>query len=164
MVSDWLKRGWQLWSSDALSFGRDFFLPLPNHDWSSVRQVMAEYADIVGLSKQVLRSLRVPVRQGSSWQLSEKPLFTVEASLSFWKEHSERHWLNSHLAAIGVSKDRRDFVGRWHISSSDEYLRTECDCLPSRKSGQLLLWQRSAGPPQCWIGRAGNFSAFQESS
>ena len=43
---------------------------------------------------------------------------------AFWSEHSECNWLVSMLAAIGVERAERDFVGRWGVSSGDEYLRT----------------------------------------
>ena len=46
------------------------------------------------------------------------PLFCAEAALSFWTEQSERNWLNSHLAVIGVPQCERDFKGRWRITSS----------------------------------------------
>ena len=82
---------------------------------------MAEYADSAGLSVQLLRRLYVPRRQGSKWLQSENPLLLCDAAAVFWKEHSERNWLNSMLAAIEVSKELRDYVGRWHVSSSDEY-------------------------------------------
>ena len=85
---------------------------------------MAEYADSAGLSVQLLRRLCVPRRQGSKWLQSENPLLLCDAAAVFWKEHSERNWFNSLLAAIEVSKELRDYVGRRHVSSSDEYART----------------------------------------
>ena len=115
MAPDWLSVGWKVWSDPEMSFGRDHFLPMPKPDGACKR--MAEYADFAGLSVQLLRCLCVP-RQGSKWLQSESPA-TV-----FWKEHTERNWFNSLLAAIEVSKELRDYVGRWHISSSDEHLRT----------------------------------------
>ena len=70
-------------------------------------------------------SLRLPVKQGSSWHLSAQPLLPLPEVRTFWKEHSERNWLTSLLALCGVSADLRNYVGRWHIASSaDEYLRT----------------------------------------
>lgn len=47
------------------------------------------------------------------------------AVLSFWTEHSERNWLVSVLASVGVPREKRDYVGRWRaVSASDEYVRT----------------------------------------
>ena len=124
MAPDWLTVGWKVWSDPEMSFGRDYFLPLPKPDWTGVCTRMAEYADSAGLSVQLLRRMHVPRRQGSTWVQSKHPLLICDAAAVFWKEHSERNWLNSMLAAIEVSKELRDYVGRWHVSSSDEYLRT----------------------------------------
>ena len=124
MAPDWLTVGCKVWSDPEMSFGRDYFLPLPKPDWTGVCTRMAEYADSAGLSVQLLRRLHVPRRQGSTWVQSKHPLLVCDAAAVFWKEHSERNWLNSMLAAIEVSKELRDYVGRWHVSSSDEYLRT----------------------------------------
>lgn len=53
------------------------------------------------------------------------PLLQQRASLSFWTKHSGRNWLASILAALGVPREKRDYVGRWRvISASDEYIRT----------------------------------------
>jgi len=41
-----------------------------------------------------------------------------------WSNHSERSTLPSALAAIGVSKEHRDLLGRWAPDGSDDYVRT----------------------------------------
>ena len=125
MSSTWLEQGLKLWLSESMSFERDFFLPMPNSDWSGVRRGMANYADVVGLSQHLLRMLRLPVRKGCQWVLSDQPLLPAQEARTFWKEHSERNWLTSLLAACGVGVEQRNYIGRWHIASSaDEYLRT----------------------------------------
>ena len=56
-----------------------------------------------------------------SWQLRQLKFKFLE---NLWVEHSERNWLNSHPAVIGVPQSERDFIGRWRITSSaDEYQR-----------------------------------------
>ena len=67
MAPDWLTVGLKVWSDPEMSFGRDYFLPLPKPDWTGVCKRMAEYADSAGLSVQLLRRLYVPRRQGSKW-------------------------------------------------------------------------------------------------
>ena len=42
----------------------------------------------------------------------------------FWSEHSERATLPSGLAALGVEKSDRDYLGRWCPEGSDVYVRT----------------------------------------
>ena len=61
MAPDWLTVGWKVWSDPEMSFGRDYFLPLPKPDWTGVCKRMAEYADSAGLSVQLLRRLYVRV-------------------------------------------------------------------------------------------------------
>ncbi|CAK9111087.1 unnamed protein product, partial [Durusdinium trenchii] len=42
----------------------------------------------------------------------------------FWSEHSERATVPSGLAALGVEKADRDYLGRWCPEGSDVYVRT----------------------------------------
>ncbi|CAE7822629.1 unnamed protein product [Symbiodinium necroappetens] len=125
MNPDWLQQGWSIWCSAEFQFERDYFLPLPNADGSAAMRSMATYARTLALSKQFLKLLRKPAWDGHTWQLSSLPLIEAEAALCFWTEHSERNWLVSVLASLGVPRDKRDYVGRWHIvAASDEYVRT----------------------------------------
>ena len=125
MASEWLVQGWKIWSAGAFSFCRDYFLALPNEDWSGVRQVMADYSDAATLSKQILRILTVPIQEDRKWVRSQQPLILMPEALAYWTEHSDRNWLNSLLAAIGVSPQERNYVGRWQVGASvDEYMRT----------------------------------------
>ena len=49
----------------------------------------------------------------------------ILACVRAWTEHSERCWLTSCAALLGVSRERREFLGRWRVfSSGDEYVRT----------------------------------------
>ena len=153
-VSDWLELGWEVWGLSGMNFQRDFFLPLPKQDLSGARRIMADYADTVALSKSLFSVLRLPVLQGGRWVASDRPLFCCSAALRFWKEHSERNWLTSHLAAIGVLQPERDYVGRWHVASSNnEYVRTAQhvvtnlqDRLVSYFCGHVDKWElRNAG-------------------
>jgi hypothetical protein len=124
LAPGWLEKGLEIWESSEFAFDRDYFLPLPSADWAAVRPVKADFADTTALSKRLFRALKQPVRQNGHWVSSVVPLFCAEAALSFWTEHSERNWLNSHLAVIGVPQCERDFIGRWRITSSaDEYHR-----------------------------------------
>ena len=111
-------------SAGAFSFCRDYFLAMPNEDWSGVRQVMADYSDAATLSKQILRMLTVPIQEDRKWVRSQQPLILMPEALAYWTEHSDRNWLNSLLAAIGVSPQERNYVGRWQVGASvDEYMR-----------------------------------------
>ena len=125
MGPHWLRVGLQIWQQEQMAFERDYFLPLPSLDWDGVRPAMADYGDIVGLSKQLLRYLRQPVWAHCQWQSTSQPLLIAEAAFKFWTEHSERNWLNSLSAALSFPAEERNMVGRWGVSSSaDDYLRT----------------------------------------
>ena len=46
-------------------------------------------------------------------------------ALLYFSGHSPRHWLPSVSAALGVPKEKRDYVGRWHVNlhqSQDDVL------------------------------------------
>ena len=94
-------------------FERDYFLPLPNADASGAIHRMSDYAHTLAGSKRLLRCLRRPFWDGHGWKLSDKFLIVEADVLSFWTEHSERNWLVSVLASLGVPREKRDFVGRW---------------------------------------------------
>ena len=44
--------------------------------------------------------------------------------VGFWTEHSERATVPSALAALGVPKTERDYLGRWSAQGADTYART----------------------------------------
>ncbi|CAE7027742.1 unnamed protein product [Symbiodinium natans] len=122
---DWLTVGFAIWQADSMAFARDYYLPLPTADFAGARKVMAEYPQVVAMTKALWRSLRLPCWQDGKWSLSEALLFETLEPLRFWSEHSERNWLVSLLSMLDVPRDQRDFVGRWSVASaSDEYVRT----------------------------------------
>jgi hypothetical protein len=44
--------------------------------------------------------------------------------IGYWTEHSERRFLNSKAAEMGISEATRNFLGRWLPKESDNYLVT----------------------------------------
>ena len=122
---DWQTMGMSLWKAEEMNFGRDFFLPLPAADFSGCRRGMASYSHVVSLSKQLWRCLRFPTLSEGQWVFSDTFLFASPDAVSFWTAHSERNWLVSILAAAGVPREQREFIGRWRASSSsEEYVRS----------------------------------------
>ena len=125
MNAEWLSTGWSIWTSEAIWFERDYFLPLPNADASAAIHRMSDYASTMSFSKRLLKHLKQPVWDGVCWRQSDKNLFVEVDTLAFWTEHSERNWLVSVLTSLGVPSEQRDFVGRWRVvTASDEYVRT----------------------------------------
>ena len=60
-----------------MSFGRDYFLPMPQPDWTMACKGMAECAYSAGLGVQLLRRLCVPRRQGSQLVAVREPAAPV---------------------------------------------------------------------------------------
>jgi len=125
MNPNWLVDGWAIWQQESMGFQRDYLLPLPRADHPGARRSLADYARRMALNKEFLIQLRVPMWTDEVWASSSDHLFSLRGTLAFWTEHSERNWLISVLASIGVQREKREFMGRWRaISASDEYLRT----------------------------------------
>eukprot|EP00439_Symbiodinium_sp_Y106_P029107 s7427_g3.t1 len=86
---------------------------------------MASYPDQATLAKLLATKLKVPVLKGGKWQASEHALFFDVDWLTLLSEHSERNFTSSVASAAGVERERRAYLGRWHVvESSDEYVRT----------------------------------------
>jgi len=123
----WLQIGYELWQSEALSYPRDYLLPLPTEDMVSVLKKPAGYSDSAALSRRLLGSLRGFVVQKGKKQ--RQPASSVERLLrpdvvDYFKEHGDRNVINSLAACLEVEKSQRDFLGRWRPQQSDDYLRT----------------------------------------
>ena len=78
---EWLEAGAKLLQTPELGFERDYLLPLPNGDLSGSCGLRAEYADALGLTRQLWCTLECPG--------TEEALMLPEAAL-FWSEHSDR--------------------------------------------------------------------------
>ena len=112
---EWLEVGYGLLRG-VFAFGRDYLLPRPNTDYSGPVRKMATYTDRAAYGRAVLADIQF----GGSTTMSR-------CAALFWSEHSERNFLVSVAAAFGVSKEKRDFLGRWRPGSqSDDYIRTAC--------------------------------------
>jgi hypothetical protein len=125
----WLVHGFEIWSSPAFCFRRDYFLPLPMPGLEKPARRMAEYADAAALGRSLLRELRVPVfdLEELRYEESNDPLLPP-GSEDFWTEHSERHWLSSLSVCLNVEKTKRDIAGRWGLvagaAGSNSYVLT----------------------------------------
>ncbi|CAE7869601.1 unnamed protein product, partial [Symbiodinium necroappetens] len=103
--------------------------------------IVVGFLDAEGLALQLRRLLKhlpTPVRQQGVWKVARELLFPGEMA-NFWTGHSARHVATSLAAALGVSKDRRDYLGRWAYAQhgSQDYVLTSrqvvqnfiCKCL-----------------------------------
>ena len=110
--SDWLSIGFEL---VKLQMPRDRVYAFPEGCFYGTRYGTSRvtYAEAVAGSTRTMAMLEgydgnlIP----SGWE-------------RFWSEHSERATLPSGLAALGVEKSDRDYLGRWCPEGSDVYVRT----------------------------------------
>ena len=121
----WLEVGFHLWQQDGMNFDRDYLIPLPSADGQSCRRCMADYPAVSALSMLLYKELPLPVLTQQGWTLSDQSLLVTASACRAWSEHSERCWLTSVAALLGVTREQRDFLGRWRVVvCSDEYVRT----------------------------------------
>ena len=75
--------------------------------------------------RRLLQHLPTPVRQQGVWKVARELLFPGQVA-NFWTGHSARHVLTSIAAALGVEKDKRDYLGRWAYAQhgSQDYVLT----------------------------------------
>eukprot|EP00974_Lingulodinium_polyedra_P059113 5693350-Lingulodinium_polyedra.AAC.1 len=121
-----MKVGFDLWAK-VQPWDRDYFLPRPMSDYRDFHPKVATPADAGHVGRQLLAELKVPYLDMEAsppcWRSTEDPL--VEGHLvDGWTGHSERATLPSALAALGVPKEKRNFLGRWSPDGSDDYVRT----------------------------------------
>jgi hypothetical protein len=86
---------------------------------------MANYAEISGATKRLMSLVKLPgyCKDTESW--FETPEFLHEDVLmDFYTEHSGRSVMPSLAAFIEAEKSKRDMLGRWRPSGSDDYVRT----------------------------------------
>ena len=86
---------------------------------------MASFSDQATLAKLLAAQLRVPRWDGNKWVLSADVLFEDKGLLAIFTEHSERNLIASLASASGIDRERRSYIGRWHVvEASDEYIRS----------------------------------------
>ena len=76
--------------------------------------------------RKLLLTLPTVVRRGGSLALNPGIMLIAPEMASFWTGHSARHTLPSWAAAAGISKESRDYLGRWSYAKhgSQDYVLT----------------------------------------
>lgn len=74
----------------------------------------------------MLGELMAPFKGRNGWEILSDINLVPHSLLGFWTGHSARHTLPSLAAACGVSKDERDYLGRWSCAKhgSQDYILT----------------------------------------
>ena len=95
--AEWLKVGLDI--CNFLASEKDFLVQCPEGDWSSSKDIMAEYADLVSMSRVLNRDVQLPVLEKEGWISTQSRLL------------------------VGPSTDR-ERLGRWRASSVEDYVRS----------------------------------------
>ena len=125
MSRRWLELGFKIWKSSEFSFKRDFLVPRPTRNLQGCRPVLASYNDLATTSRMVLSLLRAPAYYEGDWFLTDELLLGESEVLRVFTERSERSCMSTLAAWAGIDRERRDYLGRWHIvESADVYVRS----------------------------------------
>ena len=122
---DWIKAGLELWQS--YNQPRDYLVLEANADWTGPTTRGVDAQGVALYVRKVLMKLGTPKIDGPRYRLNQQRLLMGEGAHSHFTGHSPRNFMPSVAAAIGVSKDDRDFLGRWLINrmkGSADYTRT----------------------------------------
>ena len=101
-------------------------VPKVGTDLKAAIRKMATPDNLAAYGKAVLRDLRVPEFSKRGMRGSKEFLIPPPGE-HFWTGHSERNFLSSHAALIGIPKNEIDRLGRWRTkettTGSEDYRR-----------------------------------------
>ena len=123
---DWLRIGFEIWQGFDFA-QRDYFVFCSKKDFSATSVRFASSEKIAVMVRSVFASLKQPMKNRfQPWRVHEDSKLLHEDGALFWSGHSMRHFLPTVSAAMGVAKEQRDFVGRWHVNlhQNADYIHT----------------------------------------
>ena len=123
---DWLGTGLELTNTASFQYKRDYLVPAPNASFDGFVPKIVEPPTLSNSIRVVLGRLGTPKFQDGFWRANMSMLLAPGDVLLFWTGHSPRHFLNQAALALNISKERRDFLGRWSIgkTGSNAYIHT----------------------------------------
>ena len=123
---DWMTSGILALQRDDMKFPRDYLIPGPAKSYSGFIPKVVEPPELANYFRMVLSRLPTPRFHDGKWISNEQLCLVPETTNLFWTGHSARHFATQAAAAIGIGKERRDYLGRWAIGrvGSDAYLHT----------------------------------------
>ena len=123
---DWMVTGILALQRDDMRFPRDYLAPAPRKDFQGFVEKLIEPPELANHFRMVLGKLLTPRFLDGKWVSSEQVSLVPETMVLFWTGHSARHFATQAAAAIGIGKERRDYLGRWSVGrvGSDSYLHT----------------------------------------
>ena len=108
---------------EHLPLDRDYLMDQSTSDYGKSTDKELKYVQSAALTRQVMAELRVPILVEGKWAESEFCSMPAEL-LGFFTEHGPRSVVPSITVVIEPDKTKRDMVGRWCPSGSDDYART----------------------------------------
>ncbi|CAE7206607.1 unnamed protein product [Symbiodinium sp. CCMP2592] len=171
---DWLLSGFDLWKGLG-QLDRTFLVFQSSEDFEEPIFKFAKPEVISNYMRLIWRQLKVPFRKIGEhvWKSRAEGTLLGDECYLFWTGHSMRHVLPTIAAVLEVPKERRDYLGRWHIGlhQSSDYIHTcrqivhdiqrrVCDKLSGGKPGydeeelfdELREWLRDRGSdPDPWL-------------
>jgi hypothetical protein len=126
----WLEAGWKIYCQSRKE--RPFMLTLPAPDFAQMSQKEPSYIQHCTSSRRLLADtfdvvFNSEAEEGWGSLGSSTECLLLPGAQNFWTGHSSRATLATWAACIKITKDRRDHIGRWKPSESDEYVRTSRD-------------------------------------
>ena len=171
---DWLRTGFDLWKGLG-QLDRTYLVFQSSEDFEEPIYKFAKPEVVGNYMRLIWRRLRVPFRKLGEqfWRPRAESELMGDETYLFWTGHSMRHVLPTIAAILGIPKEQRDYLGRWHIGlhQSADYIHTcrqivhdiqqrVCDKLSGGKPGydeeelfeELRAWLRRRGvEPDPWV-------------
>ena len=126
----WLKEGWRLF--EATVTDRGYLLPLPSKDLQTYSDKEPSFEQWLTGDRKMMSETCVVTKEdvdGSgldSWTTNARRILMKGAQM-FWSGHSDRSTIPTWAAAMGISSDRIDDVGRWSAKQSAQYSRVSME-------------------------------------
>ena len=125
--ADLLGNGWlSAWLAllqEHLPLDRDYLLDKPSADYLKTTDKELRYTQSAAMTRVIIAELGVPVLTEGTWTESSFKIMPMEL-LGFFTEHGPRAVVPSAAVGLEDDKSKRDMVGRWCPSGSDDYART----------------------------------------
>ena len=102
---------------------RDYLLDEPTKDCRGTTDRRLTHPQATALCKRIISELRVPILKGSRWVAGEERVVPPLLE-DLFSQHSGRAVLPSMSIHVEGDKSKRDCLGRWKPSASDDYVRT----------------------------------------
>ena len=102
---------------------RDFLLDYPSPDFRGTRDRRLNHSQAAAITRTLMGELKVPKLGDEGWVESDVRAVPEELT-DLFGEHSGRAVLPSMSIYIEGDKSKRDCLGRWKPSASDDYVRT----------------------------------------